>query len=178
MDGNPFALEKVLWLSTFWQGSSLLLKLVASWVIPSWLIRREQVGEDKRWGFDSFFSFSILWFYFIFFKVIKYTHAQKTEFFNVDTLKLQVKSIKHIVSVIHNWWYNLYKVWGWRDGSIVEHLVLLQKTQAISQHPLRLWITTIFKSSSRVSDTLFWPLWLLTCMWYTYKQGTYTDIYI
>lgn len=140
MDEAPFALERVLWLTTIWQSSSILLKLVASWVILPWLIRR---GGDKIWGFDPFLSFGILWFYFILFKLIKYTCAQKTDFHNVDTLKLQVKNIKHIVSVIYNRWYNLYKVWGWRDGSMVEQLVVLQRTQALSQHPLGLWITAI-----------------------------------
>lgn len=32
------------------------------------------------------------------------------------------------------------------------------------------WLTTTYISSSRTSDSLFWPLSPQACMWYTYRQ--------
>lgn len=41
------------------------------------------------------------------------------------------------------------------------------------------WLITFCNSSSRKSDTLFWPLWKLHIMVYrhTYRQNTHTDTY-
>lgn len=46
--------------------------------------------------------------------------------------------------------------WGWRDASVLEHLLVLQMTWVRFPAPTR-WLTTICNSSSRGLDTLFWP---------------------